>query len=332
MAVHTIAVYGANGHTGRFVLAELKRRGQPAVAVGRDAARLPAGVPARVAAIDDPQALDQAFADCAVVINCAGPFLDTATPIVESALRIKASYIDVTAEQPAALALFETYHAAAKEAGIAIIPAAGFYGGLADLLASALAGAGAIDEMAVAVALDHWWPTEGTRKTGERNASARMMVDKGQLLPIALPAQHVDWDFAAPFGTQDMTELSFSEVVTIFRHLPVASLRSYINTGALEQVRDTATPQPTASDADGRSAQRFMLDVLVRDAAGERRARAAGQDIYAVSAPIVVEAAARMLAPSFDRRGVLALGQAVDPRSFLASIASPTLAVDLPRA
>src|SRR6185437_9570237 len=35
-----IAVYGAYGHTGRFVVAELLRRGFVPVACGRDAARL----------------------------------------------------------------------------------------------------------------------------------------------------------------------------------------------------------------------------------------------------------------------------------------------------
>nr|BFE78905.1 hypothetical protein GCM10020093_015060 [Planobispora longispora] len=39
-AAETVAVYGATGHTGRFVVAELLRRGFVPVLVGRDAARL----------------------------------------------------------------------------------------------------------------------------------------------------------------------------------------------------------------------------------------------------------------------------------------------------
>lgn len=124
-----IAVYGAAGHTGHFVIRELQRRGLAVVAVARDIARLAPNLSARAAAIDDPAALDRAFANCAVVINCAGPFLDTAMPVVEAAIRVKASYIDVTAEQPAALALFETCDRIARAAGVTVIPAAGFYGG-----------------------------------------------------------------------------------------------------------------------------------------------------------------------------------------------------------
>ena len=324
-----VAVYGAAGHTGTFVVNELRRRGIAVAAVARDITRIPKDVPAVAASIDDPAALDAAFAGCAIVINCAGPFLDTAVPVVEAALRAHASYIDVTAEQPSARALFDGYNERGLEAGVAIIPAAGFYGGLADLMASALVGSGQADEITTAVALDHWWPTEGTRITGERNKSPRMMVDKGELAPIALPAQEIDWQFAPPFNTQRVVELSFSEVTTIAHHISVDSLHSYFSLGPLEEVRSATTPQPTAVDADGRSAQRFMIDVVARMGSETRRARATGQDIYAISAPIVVEAAARMLAPSFSKRGALSVGQAFDPAAFLDALASSHLAIHL---
>jgi short subunit dehydrogenase-like uncharacterized protein len=138
-----IAVYGATGHTGQFVVRELRRRGLPTVAIGRSAARLdesisPA-VPRRVALLDDPASLDEAFAGSAVVINCAGPFLDTAAPVAQAALRAGCHYIDVTAEQASAQASFADFDASARKADRVVMPAAGFYGGLADLLASALA-------------------------------------------------------------------------------------------------------------------------------------------------------------------------------------------------
>ena len=330
MAEHTgsIAVYGANGHTGTFVLNELRRRGLPAVAVGRDVSKLPADAAARTASIDDPAALDRAFAGCAVIINCAGPFLDTAAPIVEAALRAKSSYIDVTAEQPSAKAIFDLYHGPARAAGITVIPAAGFYGGLADLLATALVGDGLADEITTAIALDYWWPTEGTRITGERNRAPRMVVEGGRLAPMALPARTSGWTFAAPFGVQPMVELTFSEIITMHRHLSVRAARSYLNTAPLEELRDGSTSAPVAIDAQGRSAQRFMMDVVTANAAGKQRAVASGQDIYAVSAPIVVEAAARMLDPSFDRRGALALGEAFDAREFLHALAPVHLQVE----
>ena len=96
MQAMKIAVYGASGHTAGFVLAELARRGHTPIAVGRDNAKMPE---MRVAPLDDAEALDRALAGADAVINCAGPFLDTAAPLIQAALRLRVHYFDLTAEQ-----------------------------------------------------------------------------------------------------------------------------------------------------------------------------------------------------------------------------------------
>lgn len=319
-----IAVYGATGHTGRFVVHEVQRRGLPVVAVGRSAVRLdetmPAAVLRRTAALDDPASLEQAFAGCAVVINCAGPFLDTAAPVARAALRAGCHYIDVTAEQPSAQASFAELDAPARAAGRVVIPAAAFYGGLADLLASALASDGDIDEITVAIALDRWWPTDGTRKTGERNNVPRVVVTNGRLAPLVPSAEVPDWIFSAPLGRQAMTELPFSEVITLAHHLKVGTTRSLLNRSALADIRDAATPPPTAADDSGRSAQRFELVLHLVQNGMTKTAGVRGQDIYAVTAPIVTEVALRLLASSYRRSGALAVAEAVDPRELMRSL------------
>lgn len=320
-----IAVYGATGHTGQFVVHEAQRRGLPVVAVGRNAARLdemfPSAASRRVAALDDPDSLDEAFAGCAVVINCAGPFLDTAAPVAQAALRAGCHYIDVTAEQASAQASFADFDAPARAAGRVVMPAAGFYGGLADLLASALASsAGPIDEITVAVALDRWWPTAGTRITGERNKVPRMVVKDGRLVALAPSAQVPDWAFSAPLGQQPMVELPFSEIITLAHHLQAGAIRSLINRSALDDIRDATTPPPTGVDDRGRSAQRFELVVQLMQDGVIRTAGVRGQDIYAVTAPIVIEAALRLLAPSYRHSGALALAEAVDPVELLRAL------------
>lgn len=189
MALHrAITVFGAYGHTGRFVVSELRRRGLVPVLAGRDAAKLSAasetqpGVETRVALIDDPVTLDRALSGAAAVINCAGPFIDTAAPLVEAALRAGIPYLDVAAEQSSVLALFDRYAGAARDAGVAVIPAMAFYGGLGDLLATAAMGDWtSADEISVAVALDSWKPTRGTRLTGERNHGPRFIFSNHRL-------------------------------------------------------------------------------------------------------------------------------------------------------
>lgn len=327
----SIAVVGATGHTGQFVVREVQRRGLPVVAVGRSAARLddtlPPAVPRRVVEFNDPVSLEQAFVGCAVVINCAGPFLDTAAPVARAALRAGCHYIDVTAEQPSAQASFAELDAPAREAGRVVIPAAAFYGGLADLLASALASEGEIDEITVAIALDRWWPTEGTRKTGQRNQAPRVVVKGGRLAPLLPSAEVPDWVFSAPLGRQTMVELPFSEIITLAHHLKVGEIRSLLNRSALADIRDASTPPPTAADDSGRSAQRFELVVRLVQGGTVRTVGVRGQDIYAVTAPIVTEVALRLLAPSYRRSGALAVAEAVDPVDLLRSLHGPALEV-----
>jgi short subunit dehydrogenase-like uncharacterized protein len=80
----------------------------------------------RVASIDDAASLDQAIAGAAAVINCSGPFLDTATPVVEAALRARIHYLDVTAEQPVVLETFKRFADLAQDAGICRRSGSGF--------------------------------------------------------------------------------------------------------------------------------------------------------------------------------------------------------------
>ncbi len=326
-ALPAVAVYGAAGHTGRFVVRELVRRGHPAVAIGRAeaplaAADLPAGVRRRVAALDDPAALARALAGVAAVINCAGPFLDTADALVAAALRAGVHYLDVTAEQASAEATFDRHAASAARAGVVVIPAMGFYGGLGDLLATAAVGDWPrADEVRIGIALDSWHPTDGTRATGRRNTAPRLTIAGGALRPVADPAPTVVWPFAEPFGAQAMVELPFTEAVLIGRHLHVGELHTYLNTAPLRDLRDGATPPPVAADASGRSAQRFRVEAEVRLGGAVRRAAARGRDIYAVTAPLVVEAVARVLRDAPPRGGVFAPGAHFDAADFLAALA-----------
>lgn len=324
-----IAVYGATGHTGQFVIRELQRRGLPVMAVGRSFAKLdetiPAVVPRRTAELDNPASLEQAFTGCAVVINCAGPFLDTAAPVARAALQAGCHYIDVTAEQASAQSSFVELDAPARAAGLVVIPAAGFYGGLADLLASSLATPGDIDEITVAIALDRWWPTAGTRKTGERNTVPRMVVKNGRLAPLSPTTEVSDWAFSPPLDRQAMLEMPFSEIITMAHHLKVGVIRSLLNRSALGDIRDAATPSPTPVDDSGRSAQRFELVVRLVQGGMTRTAGVRGQDIYAVTAPIVAEAAVRLLAPTYRRCGALALAESFDPNEFMHSLQGSAL-------
>jgi short subunit dehydrogenase-like uncharacterized protein len=280
------------------------------------------GVETRIAAVEDPGSLDRALMGVQAVINCAGPFLDTAEALVAAALRSRIHYLDVTAEQPSALATFEHFAVPAREAEVIVVPGMAFYGGFSDLLATAAMGDWTeADEIRIGIALDRWWPTPGTRLTGQRNKARRLVIADGRLEPLADPAPTASWDFPKPFGLQEVVELPFTETVLIGRHLKVLNLHTYLNLSPLRDIRASSTPAPSPADDTGRSAQNFLMDVVARRGTDKRRVVARGRDIYAFTAPLVVEAAQRILDGSVRERGVCAPGAIFDAPDFLRALA-----------
>lgn len=330
-----VTVFGAYGHTGRFVVKELRKRGFTPILSGRDAAKLNEvgnahpGSEVRVATVDDPASLDRALSGAVAVINCAGPFIDTAGPFIDAALRASIHYLDVAAEQAAVLAVFERFASAARDAGVVVAPAMGFYGGLGDLLATAaMSEWDAADEICIAIALDSWKPTRGTRLTGQRNPGQRFVFSNNRL-ERADPPPACKWNFPAPFGEQDVVGLSFSETITISRHLQTPEIRAYINLAPITDIRDPNTPPPTAADESGRSSQIFVMEAIARRGRAERRAVVRGRDIYAITAPIVVGATHRVVNGLAKRTGVVAAGEAFAAKAFLTSLSSTHLSFEM---
>jgi len=330
-----VAVYGATGHTAGFVVSELERRGWAIIVAGRDSQKLHAlfearpGVEIRVASIDDPKSLDAALTGAVAVINCAGPFLDTAIPVIGAALRARIHYLDLAAEQVAALAAFERFSEVARDARILVLPSMAFYGGLGDLLATAaMDDWSCADEIRIAVGLDSWKPTRGTRLTGERNTYRRYVFSNGKLEFLCHPAPREKWNFPPPFGTHEVMGLPLAETIVISRHLCAPEVWTYMNLAPLVDLHDPSTPGPIAVDESGRSAQTFVMDATVRKGESIRRTSVRGRDIYAVSAPLVAEALERILSSPVKVSGTVAPGQIFDAREFLMALTPNHLSVD----
>jgi hypothetical protein len=299
-----VAVLGAGGHTGGFVVAELRRRGMTPIPCGR--------------ATD----LDLALRDADAVINCAGPFAATAAPTIESAIRVGIPYLDVTAELEVVADTFAGY----AQAGIPIVPAVAFYGGLADLLATAAMDDWPLaDHLTIAYALSSWRPTPGTRATGRVSAQrrdGRRIAYTGHRLQFrAGDAPRTEWTFPAPIGTRPVVgEFTTADSATIPTHLDTPEIATFMSSNAVEDLHAPDPSGPVAVDERGRSAQTFLVEVVARSAGVERRAVASGRDIYAVTAPLVVEAASRILTGAGDTAGVASVGARFDAKDFLSSL------------
>ncbi|WP_432752566.1 trans-acting enoyl reductase family protein [Streptomyces sp. JL2001] len=336
-----VAVFGAYGHTGRFVVAELLDRGFVPVASGRDAGKLDAlaashpGLDVRTASVDDPASLDRALAGADAVINSAGPFAETAAPVIEAALRAGIPYVDVAAEIEANVDTFARFAEPARAAGVPVVPAMAFFGGLGDLLVTAAMGdRTAADEAHVAYGLSSWHPTPGTRTAGavsrQRRDGRHVRFRDGRLQYGEAASPTLRWNFPAPLGDRPVIgDFTMADVVTVPSHLAVPDVRTHMAAEAARDLSSADTPAPAAVDARGRSAQTFLVDVLVRAGDTELRAVASGQDIYAVSAPLAVEAVARILTGRTRTVGVASAGAMFDALDFLRAL-SGHLSVELP--
>ena len=73
----------------------------------------------------DPSELDSLLSGAKVMAHCAGPFIHTAKPMMEASMRNGVHYLDITGE----IEVFRMAHEfdeQAKNAGVVLLPGAGF--------------------------------------------------------------------------------------------------------------------------------------------------------------------------------------------------------------
>jgi hypothetical protein len=102
-----------------------------------------------------------------------------------------------------------------------------------------------------------------------------------------------------------------------------------MNDAPITDLHNPDTPAPEAADESGRSSQAFLMEVIARQGNAARRAVAHGRDIYAVTAPIVVEATRRAVDGLSRITGVVAAGEVFDARDFLRSLAPAHLSFEI---
>src|SRR3546814_10930408 len=93
-------IYGANGYTGRMMVAEAVKRGLRPVLAGRNGAELNAlaaeyGLPTRVFALQAGDGLTDGLSGIGLVLHCAGPFSAARAPVLEACLAAGAPYTDI---------------------------------------------------------------------------------------------------------------------------------------------------------------------------------------------------------------------------------------------
>ena len=125
-----LMIYGATGYSGKLLAHAVSGLGLRPVLCGRDHAKLavlaePLGLEYRCARLADADGLRAALRDIRVVLHAAGPFSETAQPMVDACLYTGTHYLDISAEIRVIEALAGR-DAEARKRKIMIMPAVGF--------------------------------------------------------------------------------------------------------------------------------------------------------------------------------------------------------------
>lgn len=130
MQTNSFLLYGANGYTGELTARYANEYNLNSILAGRRKELIEPlanklNLPYRIFDVNDTPALINALREVKVVVNAAGPFQFTAKQMIEACLQTGTHYLDINGD----IAIFEMikrYDAAAKKAGIMLLPGAGF--------------------------------------------------------------------------------------------------------------------------------------------------------------------------------------------------------------
>ena len=125
-----VLVYGANGYTGTLIARHAAEYGIHPILAGRNENAIctlgeSLGFSCRVIDLEDKVSLEISLRDVALVIHAAGPFQFTAVQMVEACLATRTHYIDINGDITV-FELLKRYDKDAKQAGIMMLPGAGF--------------------------------------------------------------------------------------------------------------------------------------------------------------------------------------------------------------
>ena len=320
-----LLIYGATGYMGGLtVRAAVRHRLRPIVAARSDRRLLPIArefdLEARIAPLSDPAALDQALRGVAVLLNAAGPFSQTSSPLVEACLRCGVHYLDLAGE----VAVFEGIRARgaqARQRGTMLLPGVGFDVVPSDCLAAyvtaRLPGA---RTLRLAISGLELMSRGSARTLAEQVGRPPLVRRRGRLVPIAAGSLEHTFDYGA--GDAPSVAVSWGDLASAFTTTAIPNIETYFeatpmvraavaasrfagpllsSTPAQAMLQALTAALPDGPDDEERQTHAAVIVAEAEDSAGSTmRARLRTPEAYTLSADTSVAAAADVLAGNFE--------------------------------
>ena len=313
-----LLVYGAYGYSGCLVVREAINRGGAPVVGGRNRRRVVEladglGLEGRVFDLS-ADSLPDTLSNFDAVLNCAGPFEDTATPLIAACLESDTDYLDLTGE----VGVFDRLRhmgERAEDAGITLLPGVGFEVVATDCLAvflrSLLPSANALK---IGIA-NHGSLSGGTTKTAIRRIGDGGIVRRnGRLLRV--PTAHDVHEFDFGDGPEPAVSVPLGDVVTAHYSTGIETVTTYVaaprsavrvvrlcrplegllSTSPVTRILERATDRfVTDPDESELTTGEVVVAAEVTDGERTAKARLHTPNVYGVTADAAVSAARQVL-------------------------------------
>lgn len=298
-------IYGATGYTGRMAAEHARSLGLDLVIAGRTAEKLQSlaaqlDVPYRVFATDAVAA--ESLEGVAVLLNFAGPFVQTADILMQACIKAGVDYLDITAEINV-YRQAEQLGAEAAKAGVMLLPGVGWDVVPTDCLAMHVARR--VQEprsLKIALQVAGSMSRGSALSVGEIVGAGLLARVDGQLVatPDAEPRQ---FDFGD--GPVVCVPLSFGDLVTGWHSTGIPDIAMYVHISGDAFPEGDLSLLPDGPSAEQREAHRARAVAEVSGVNGSV-ARSVIETVngYSYTPLVAVEAACRVLAgerqPGFE--------------------------------
>lgn len=300
-----LMIYGATGYMGRMAAKYAAAQGLDIVVAGRDQDRLRTlaaqmNVPYRLFM---PDTLSSETLDgVAVLLNCAGPFAQTAKALMQACINAGVDYLDITAEIKV-YELAERLGTEAAESGVMLLPGVGWDVVPTDCLAVHVARRmQAPQSIKIALQVAGSISRGSARSVSEIIGAGLLARIDGTL--VATPAaQPRSFDFGD--GPEVCTPLSFGDLITSWHSTGIPNISMFVHFSGEPVPEGDSSMLPEGPDAQQREAHRARAVAEVTGADGTV-ARSVIETVngYTYTPLAAVEAARRVLAgkrrPGFE--------------------------------
>lgn len=262
-----LMIYGAAGYTGKMAATNAQKAGVELVLAGReqDRAKFVAlagelGVEYRLFAVDDLLASKAALSDINVLLNCAGPFMLTAEPLMKACIEAGVHYLDIAAELDS-YQLAETLDQAATAAGVMLLPGSGgSVAMLGSLVGHAAKRVSKPHSVSIAMHVAGGF-SRGSAISASDNVNTGLLHRVDGKLISRSPQDVRDFDFGN--GPASSFPVTLPDLITIWRATDIPNIETfvYLTDGAFPEGDLAAMPDgPTV---DEREANRYHAAVEV---------------------------------------------------------------------